>query len=508
MTDSQQSSQPTTPEGLLDAVKNASPNQRLGCLQDLARALKDSDQIIINYFADQLKAANVCNKKVFVSTVHHYQADTPGEIPLQKICPTDDDLAKQWISQNPHTAYGLGEFRRYDDGIWKPVPLDDIKKEILNVVTAAKPNGIRPTQSLCDSVREMARTLISVPAEKWDSNVDLIPCKNGVYDLTTLKLLPHTPENYLTSKLDYDYDPLASCPNYLHALQTTIPDAINLLQEYAGLSLTTDTRYETALFLYGPPASGKSTAILGIQTMLGKQRASVLGLGDIKKSRFALSNLVGKTLLMSSEQPTKWADVLYILNAIISGEPILIERKFQQPFEYSPYAKFIWAMNELPKIDKSENGIFRRLFIIPFLQVPKEKRDPDLKAAIMTEGPGILNWGIEGLIRLRKQGKFSIPNVVVEATKQYINENDPVAIFIAEKCITDPQSQTQSSVLHDAYSSWCFENKYQAKSVKKIAADWERFGFEKRSSNGREYWHGIRLQTSASSHNTSEMQGY
>ena len=80
-----------------------------------------------------------------------------------------------------------------------------------------------------------------------------------------------------------------------YALKSTVPDAADFLQEFAGYALTTDTRFEIAVWLYGPAGSGKSTVLTGLQTMLG-ERAGILGLADIERSSFALANLPGKTL--------------------------------------------------------------------------------------------------------------------------------------------------------------------------------------------------------------------
>ena len=91
-----------------------------------------------------------------------------------------------------------------------------------------------------------------------------------------------------------------------------------------------------------------------------------------------------------------------ILNKIINGEPFSVEEKFGDPYQLTPQAKVIWAMNQLPDITSATDGIFRRVRIIGVHPIPEESIDLLIKEKIMQEGPGILNWAINGLIRFRQ----------------------------------------------------------------------------------------------------------
>ena len=114
------------------------------------------------------------------------------------------------------------------------------------------------------------------------------------------------------------------------------------LQEFAGYALTTDTSHELALWLYGPPGDGRSTFLAGLGAMLGP-RAGLLGLSEIQRNRFALADIPGKTLLTATEQPTGYLRTSHVLNALISGEPIQVEKKYRDPFVLVPRAKIAWV---------------------------------------------------------------------------------------------------------------------------------------------------------------------
>jgi putative DNA primase/helicase len=407
--------------------------------------------------------------------------------------PTDDEVAASWLSNHPNTAYGLGEYRRYSEGVWNVLHKDKADFEILQELKLMKSKGLRPTKNQLASVNELARIQVSVPNELWDANPDYLPCRNGVLHIPTSMLLPHSPDYYFTTQLAYDYDPKAECINFFRALRSTIPEAANFFQEFAGYCLTTDTKHEIAIWLYGPPGSGKSTLLSGLQALLGT-RAGLLGLADIERSRFALTNLFGKTLVVSSENPSLFLKATHTLNNLISGEPIEIDRKFRDPVLVIPRAKLAWAMNELPRVGDGGNGLFRRVKVIRFPALPEDKRDLGLKEAISLEGSGILNWALQGLSRLNFRGRFEIPAFVEAETILFQEANDIPALFVAERCKVGPELKTQAGLLYSAYQAWCYSNGHKVQSSTTIAEDWRRLGFKRYESMGLRYWRGVGLK--------------
>lgn len=410
--------------------------------------------------------------------------------------PTDDELAARWLAEYPNTAWGLGEFRRYLGGIWNFVPLDVIRREVKKVLEAAKVEGVRPSARSLASVLELARVEIAHPAEEWDADPDILVCTNGVLHIPTRTLQAHSPHYYATSGLPFAYDPTARAEVWQHVLDTCAGDQQTFLQEFAGYAVTTDTRYEIALWLAGAPGGGKSTVLQGFTTMLGP-RVCLLGLADIEKSRFALTNLPGKTLAISTEQPGGYVAAAQTLNALISGEPITVDRKYRDPVTIIPRAKIAWAMNELPRVGPEGAGLFRRVKVVRFPPIPQDQRDPEIKERVKLEGAGILNWALDGLDRLRERGEFDIPQVVKDSTDDFRETNDIPAAFVAECCIvgSDPKSRqpyrTQGGVLYKAYSEWCRENGHKPQSSTSIAEDWRRLGFERYKAMGKSWWRNV-----------------
>jgi putative DNA primase/helicase len=370
---------------------------------------------------------------------------------------------------------------------------DLVAREIMQVIESAKSEGIRPSASTIRSVMELARLKVAVGDHLWDANHNVVVCRNGVLDVRTGKLRAHAPANYVTSAVPFDYNTEAIAPTWEFFLNATVPDCQGFIQEFAGYCLTGDTKHEIALWLWGPRGSGKSTCQEGFLAMLG-EKATNLGLANIERSNFALGNLNGKTLAVASEQPALYIQASHILNALISGEPVTIERKFKDPFTIRPTVKLLWAMNEIPRVPDAGNGLFRRVKVIKFPAMDDSERDPRIKEAIKGEGAGILNWAIEGLRRLTKRGRFEIPPCIQDATDDFQRNNDIPAAFVEDQCLEGPALDVRSNLLYRAYADWCIANGNKPMSSTSVSNEWERLGYSKSHQRDGNYWQGISLK--------------
>ncbi len=407
--------------------------------------------------------------------------------------PTHDELADRWIETAEKTAYGLGDWRRYDNGVWEILPELTVKQEIKKVTVNAKGEGIKPNSAIISSVSDLAKYDLATNDDLFDANIDYLVCTNGTLYIPTRTLGDHDPNLYATSGVGYAYDPEATATHWEVFLTSVFDeDVADFLQEFAGYCLTTDTSYEVAIWLHGFPGGGKSTFSLGITTMLGN-RAGVLGLADIERSQFSLSNLPGKTLVVATEQPSIYFSATHILNAIVSGEAIQIDRKWKQPFNLIPRAKILWSMNGLPRINDPSNGLFRRVKVISMPPLPEDDKDPRFKREIEKEGAGILNWALDGLSRLKERDGFNIPSSIDNATENFKKNNDIPASFVADCCLVEDSYSIKSSHLYSAYRVWCLETSHKPQSSTSVAVEWKRLGFEQKRKNDGIYWAGVQL---------------
>ena len=101
---------------------------------------------------------------------------------------------------------------------------------------------------------------------------------NGLLDLATGKLYPHSPQYFQSYSLSFDYDPKAPEPRewlrFLASLWPEDEEARDTLQEIMGLLLTDDTSHHKLFMLVGPPRSGKGTIARVMQRMHGKENVA------------------------------------------------------------------------------------------------------------------------------------------------------------------------------------------------------------------------------------------
>jgi len=285
-------------------------------INNLAIELSGENLFLVEAIAEMLKKAKLISKSVFKAAVRENKQNKWSKSQKNKP-PTDDEIVNRWLKLHPNTDYGLGGLKRYNNSNWANIAEKEIMNEIFDVLAYAKEEDhINPSFPLLKNITELAKVLRYIPDEQWDAESNLLPFQNGILRLDIRELIPHDPSYHLTTGLDYDFDPKATCPNFIKTLESTIPDQIDLIKEFAGYCLTTDTRHEIALVFYGPPGCGKSTLFLGLQNMLGP-RAGELGLRELEKSHFALPKVIGKTLLMATEQPGGYLSNSDLINQLI-----------------------------------------------------------------------------------------------------------------------------------------------------------------------------------------------
>jgi len=407
-------------------------------------------------------------------------------------------LVGHYLRQNPNTIHCAGEWRRYREGIWERHEDGAVRKEVLGTLKTYA-NGTPINRNLLSSVYHLTQTETFHADDTFDSDDDLIAFSDCVLRVSTGEVREHSPDDFVTTKLPYAYNPNAQSDTWPLVLSSTNPEYLPFLQEYAGYCLTPSTKHELALWCWGDPGSGKSTFITGLEAMLGT-RCCTLGLADIERSNFALAQIPGKTLAISTEQPSRFVRCAHVLNALISGESIPFERKFIDPVTLRPRVKLVWAMNELPRIDSSGVGLFRRVVPVPWKQV--EKPDPQVKEIAASIGAVVFNWAFEGLKRLNERGRFDIPVGLIEERETYRTQNDIPQVFITDCCErvdaigeNGQYNKVGGQSLYDSYKKWCGNTGHKHLSSTAFAGELKRLGIERVRMDGHTFWLGILIKT-------------
>ena len=224
-----------------------------------------------------------------------------------------------------------------------------------------------------------------------------------------------SPELFVTYGLDYGFDPTARCPKFLKYLSEVQPSEENRerLQMLAGLALVSDCRYNVAFFLCGEAGTGKSVFMNVLAHLVGEDNCCAIPLASLA-ARFGKTPLTEKLLNIVGDLPTmpesgSANSVEGFFKQITAGEEIPVERKGVDAYKAPAIARMVFATNSMPYVADRSKAIWDRLRIIPFNQRIRETKEqnPNLAAEIVAaELPGVLNWALVGLAKLRKLRQF------------------------------------------------------------------------------------------------------
>ncbi|MFJ7919717.1 phage/plasmid primase, P4 family [Lysinibacillus fusiformis] len=307
--------------------------------------------------------------------------------------------------------------------------------------------------------------LVPAEREEFDQHKYLFNCSNGILNLRNGKLQQHDRELRLSKLANVEFDEKAKCPTWLSFLQQIFKgdnELIDYMQRLIGYSMTGDISEQGMYFLVGGGSNGKSTFINIIKAMMGDYGLQTKSDTFIKKKNDGANNdiarLVGSRFVsaVESEEGEKLQESL--VKTITGGEPILARFLRQEFFEFLPEFKVFFTTNHKPIIGGVDEGIWRRVKIIPFtLNLKPHERDKKLEEKLSLEMSGILNWALEGCIKWQQSG-LKEPKVVVDATGNYKEEMDILGPFLDERCYMNPKdtaTKIEAKELYNIYSNWC-----------------------------------------------------
>ena len=228
-----------------------------------------------------------------------------------------------------------------------------------------------------------------------------------------------------------------------------------LIWEMLGYCLATHTRYERCFILCGPGANGKSVLGAIAKAMVGRTNTASVQPAQMG-SVFQRSNLEGKLLNLVTELNQKEELQDGLLKAIVSGEMMSVERKFDDVREIEPFAKHIILTNHLPRISDYSDGLFRRVSIIPLQrQFLGATADPLLIDKLTGELDAITSRALDALGRLiDRNGNFTEPPICTAAKDTWRSDNNHIMQYLAERVYEAPHGSVSVQVMYEDYRNW------------------------------------------------------
>lgn len=292
---------------------------------------------------------------------------------------------------------------------------------------------------------ESVAPYVALRPDALDAHPMLLNCRNGTLDLETITFREPCREDLLTKQAGVEYAPGAVCPLWLAHLDLVFAgdrEVINGFQQMAGYSLIDGNPEQVMFILFGRGKNGKSVTMRVLSEVLGDYAVNIAPESLMIKGndviRSDLARLKGARMATSSEGNEGALLAENVVKSLTGNEDKLtVARKYENEFEFIPTAKIWLATNHEPRIKGTDDGIWRRIWLIPFeVQIPEGQRDPQITDKLLAERTGILNWMLDGLRKYQEQGmRLRPPAKVVAATKQYRKESDVLGRAIDEELV-------------------------------------------------------------------------
>ena len=426
--------------------------------------------------------------------------------------------AMVFIAMRPNRLiYWRGDFLEWTGTHYRIIEQTQIEAEIYRFLDGAK-TATGPFKATRSKVLDLIHAVRAKVVARSDyepksdlatgkSNRDLIVFRNGVLALATDELLPHRDELLILNSLPFDYLPNAPEPvewlRFLHSLWPDEPEHIDHLQEIIGYAISGRADYHKIFMFLGPPRSGKGTIAWVMTELLGRANAVSPPLARLPE-QFALQSAIGKSAIIVADarlgSRTDLGRLTEILLNISGQDRMTVPRKHREDWVGPLPARIFIMSNTSPRLVDESAAIASRLIPVRMTRSFLGKEDRDLIEKLCPELPAILAWAIKGLRRLDQRGKFQVPasaKVLVEEAKRAAS---PIAAFVDDMCITDPDATVTKDRLYNVYCQWCQRTGHKMPSDAKFAMDLRSVlptidDERPRSKDGTRpwYWKGIRL---------------
>lgn len=392
---------------------------------------------------------------------------------------------------------------------WIDMTVDMLKNEPVQVpkeatedekkaLTEAKAKFVKRSRNNAGKeamMRELKHNIAVLP-EEFDNDDMLLNTQNGYVDLSNGIIYDHDIKKMFTRISNVEYTDKTDCPRwelFLEQVFDNDSDLIRYVQKAVGYSLTASTKEQVMFFLYGNGRNGKSVFLDIVNELMGTYGMSMqadslmVKRGGSSGHNEDIARLDGARFVTSSEPNEGVRLDEGLIKQLTGGDPVSASFKGGHVFDYKPQYKLWVATNHKPIIRGNDDGIWRRLPLIPFtVQIPLDKVDKNLSSKLRLELPRILNWAVEGSLLWQREG-LTPPETIQKATMDYRKEMDVVGSFIEECCEVGSGLKIGATEIYKVYDKWAREmnehNFSQTQFGKKMADRFEK----KHTKIGRVY---------------------
>jgi putative DNA primase/helicase len=309
-----------------------------------------------------------------------------------------------------------------------------------------------------------------------------------------------------------EYDPGAESPEaWIDFLSVIWPgdDGIacaHLLAEWMGYVISNSMAHHKMLWLIGPPRSGKGTIARILRNLIAPGDSCAPTLCSLSDPRGATcmidkqSAIIGDARL--DDRNNNKAAITERLLSVSGGDQQTIPRKYLADWNGELTVKITLLSNEPPNLTDASGALASRLLMLRMTESFVGREDLTLADRLENELPGILNWCIDGLTRLRLRGKFTEPESSKALSRSFRAMSSPLSSFVEDRCIVSPAEYVTKNDIYEDYQKWCEEEGISHPMGKpkfgySLQSVVPKIGTRQATCAGRRQWQytGIRLKS-------------
>ena len=352
---------------------------------------------------------------------------------------------------------------------------------------------------------DAAKPMVQLNVSDLDKNEFLLNTPDATYDLRKgmAGAQPQDPADHIT-KVTAISPSERGKEIWEEALQVFFcgdQDLIRYVRQVVGLAAIGKVYQEAIIIAYGDGRNGKSTFWNTVSRVFGSYAgnlsADTLTVGCKRNVKPEMAELKGKRLIIASELEEGMRLNTAMVKQLCSTDEIYAEKKYKDPFSFTPSHTLVLYTNHLPRVGASDAGTWRRLIVIPFSAKIEGSSDIRNYADYLFKeaAEAIMQWIIEGAEEvIRQDYDIKIPGVVRKAIQAYRDNNDWFGNFLEECCEVNPSFTQKSGELYQEYRAHCARNGEYTRSTSDFYTALELSGFEKKRDNKGRFIVGLKLK--------------
>jgi P4 family phage/plasmid primase-like protien len=358
------------------------------------------------------------------------------------------------------------------------------------------------------SALQATKPMVEMKVSDLDSNPFLLNTPGFTYDLR--KGLEGRQEisadDYITKQTIASpaLDGKAEWDNALDLFFCRDKELIEYVQQIVGLAAIGKVYFEALIIAYGEGSNGKSTFWNTISRVLGSYSGSIsadaLTVGCKRNVKPEMAELKGKRLIIAAELEEGMRLNTSVIKQLCSTDDISAEKKYKDPFRFTPSHTLVLYTNHLPRVGANDTGTWRRLIVIPFKATIKGGGDIKnySEHLIAKAGPAVMAWIIQGAQKAIERGyHLAPPACVKDAINAYRDSNDWLGNFLGECCEIGSDLSEKSGGLYQAYRAYCTRNGEFTRNTSDFYTALDVMGFERKKTNKGNLMTGLKLREEA-----------